>query len=105
MRGSSLADAPPRRKRSGVCGLLGDDLGSPPLLAGDEASEAFKEFCSPAGARHEDVAAIPLVPFAAQIAEAAQRIQGACDHGLRYAENGGEPAYRMRAVGSIDQQE
>src|SRR6187402_771858 len=104
MRGSSFADGPARLNRSGVCNL-GDGLGPATLLAGNEASEPFKEIRSPAGTRHEDIATIAFVTFAAQIAEATQCVQGARDNRFGDTEQGRQTTNRVRAVGSVDEQE
>src|SRR3712207_7786924 len=58
------------------------------------ALEAFKKFRPVAGSDDEYVSAVVLVAFAAQIAERAERVQGASDDRLRYAEHLGKPAHR-----------
>ena len=82
--------AGPRRAGPSCCSIL--------------RSKRFKKLLPYAGLGDEDVAAVALVADAAQIAERAQRIQGARDHGLRHAEHMGEAADRMRPGGEVDQQ-
>jgi hypothetical protein len=57
------------------------------LLLLDILLEAFKEFLSRAGFRDEHVAAVRLVTHAAQIAERAERVQGARDYRLGHAQD------------------
>ena len=66
--------------------------------------EAFKEFLSTARSRDEHVAAVAFVANAPQIAERAERVQGARDHRLGDAQPLGEAAHRVRAGGEIDEQ-
>src|SRR6218665_52170 len=68
------------------------------------AFEAFKEILSTASLRDEDVSTIAFIANAPQIAERAQRIQGARDHGLRNAKPFGEAAHGVRPGGQIDEQ-
>src|SRR5215212_8713084 len=71
----------------------------------DIAFEALKEFLPYAGLSDEDIAAVRLVAHAAQIAERAQRIQGARDHRLRDAEYMGEASHRVRTGREIDEEQ
>src|SRR3569623_803317 len=63
------------------------------------AFETFKKILPRAGLRDEDVAPVALVANPAQIAERAERIQGARDHRLGHAEQVGEATHRMGAGG------
>src|SRR5690242_21941045 len=107
--GSGRSDGPVSAKSSalvGVCGGLPDDRpvgrGTAVALA-EVALEPFKKFCPAVGADDEHVAPIVLVPFAAEIAERTERIQGARHDRLGYAENLGQTADRVRSWGQIDQ--
>src|SRR5918993_1522876 len=98
-RGSSRTEGPSRVIRLSV---LEQDApfpgrGSPAraFLLLDVAFEALKEILPHAGLRDEYVAPVGLVAHAAQIAERAQRIQGARDHRLGNAQYVGETAHRM----------
>src|SRR4051794_6604060 len=90
----------------GVCWRLADDRpvrrGGPIALA-EVALEALKKICPVAGADDEHIAAIVLVPLAAQIAERSQRVQGASHDWLRDPEHSCEAADRMRSGRQIDQ--
>src|SRR4029079_2747351 len=68
------------------------------------AFETFKKVLPRIGLGDEDVASVALVTNPAQIAERAKRIQGARDHGLRYAKQLGEAAHGVRPGREIDQQ-
>src|SRR4029079_4476568 len=89
-----------------VGGRLSDDRtvrrGAAVAALAEVALEPFKKICPAVGADDEHVAAVVLVPLAAQIAECAERIQGASDHRLRYAENAGKAANRVRTGGQVD---
>src|SRR5438045_925399 len=63
------------------------------------AFERFKKILPRIGLRDEDVAPVALVADPAQIAERAERVQGARDHRLGYAQQLGEAAHRMWAGG------
>ena len=71
----------------------------------DVAFEAVKELLPYAGLRDEDIAPVRLVSDAPEIAERAQRIQGARDNGLGYAKRMGEATHRMRSRSKVDQEE
>src|SRR5215212_12058447 len=71
----------------------------------DIAFEALKEFLPYAGLSDEDIAAVRLVAHAAQIAERAQRIQGARDHRLRDAQYVSEAADGVGAGGQVDEEQ
>src|SRR5688500_8493825 len=105
-RGSSGREGPVRLKRSAV---LKDEAAFPCRLSAgavmlEIAFETFKEFLPSAGLGDEDVAAIGLVADAAQIAERAERVQGAGDDRLGHSQDVGESPYRVRARGQIDEQ-
>src|SRR6478609_2433250 len=68
------------------------------------AFETFKKILPRIGLRDEDVASVALVANPAQIAERAKRIQGARDHRLRYVEQLGQTAHRVRPGSEVDQQ-
>src|SRR4051812_11636683 len=111
-RGSSVTDGPSSAKCLTVLEEEPSFLGGAAATAGagaflllDVAFEALKELLPYAGLGDEDIAAVRLVAHAAQIAERAQRVQGARDHRLRHAENVGEAAHRMRPGRQVDQQE
>src|SRR3954469_6775903 len=109
-RGSSVTDGPSSAKCLTVLEEDSPFPGGAAAAAGaflllDVAFEALKELLPYAGLGDEDVAAIRLVAHAAQIAERAQRVQGARDHGLRHAQNVGEAAHRMRPRCEVDEQE
>src|SRR5687768_2493693 len=99
MRGSRVSEGPVRLNRSAV--LEDESPFSGGLSAGavmlEIAFETFKEFLPSAGLGDEDIAAIGLVADAAQIAERAERIQGAGDDRLGHAQDVGQPPYRVRA--------
>ena len=90
----------------GVGGGLADDRpvcrGAAVALA-EVALEPFKEICPVAGADDEHVAPVVLVSFAAEIAERAERIQGASDDRLGYAEHPGKAAHGVRTGRQVDQ--
>src|SRR6185295_19949488 len=97
MRTSIGRDGPSRTK---CLSVLEDEavFARDPALRGlllEVAFEAFKKFLPRVGLRDEDVASVALVANPAQIAERAECIQGARDHGLRNAEEGGEATDRM----------
>src|SRR3954464_7256710 len=71
--------------------------GAGAFLLFDVAFEALKELLPYAGLGDEDIAAVRLVAHAAQIAERAQRIQGARDHRFRDPQYMGETAHRVGA--------
>src|SRR3954447_15516243 len=109
-RGSRVTDRPWRAKclavleeESSFPGGAASPAGA--LLLLDVAFEALKELLPYAGLGDEYVAAVRLVAHAAQIAERAQRVQGARDHRLGHAENMGEAAHRVRARGQVDEQQ
>src|SRR4051812_18005390 len=111
-RGSSVTDGPWSAKCLTVLEEEPSFLGGAAASAGagaflllDVAFEALKELLPYAGLGDEDVAAIRLVAHAAQIAERAQRVQGARDHRLGHAEDVGEAAHRMGSRGQIDEQQ
>src|SRR5687768_3620984 len=108
IRGSRTIEGPSREKRS----VLEEDsaLGRRRPAAGavllfDIAFEALKEILSYAGLGDEHIAAVRLVAHAPQIAERAQRIQGARDHRLGHPQGLGQAAYRVRAGGKIDDEQ
>src|SRR5205085_6078743 len=119
MRGSSVSDGPVSRNHSSVLEEEAPFAGRPAaatpvsvFAAGavaalglfEVAFEAFKEILSIASLRDEDVTPIALIANAPEIAERAQRIQGARDHRFRDAKPFGETADRMRPGGQIDHQ-
>jgi hypothetical protein len=65
--------------------------------------EAFKEIRPVLCPDDEHVSAVVLVPFAAQIAEAAKRVQGARDDRLGNSKHLCQPTNRVRAGRQIDQ--
>lgn len=84
--------------------LLSDDRpvrGDPVALA-EVSFEPFKKICPVAGADDENIAAVVLITFAAQITEGAQGVQGAGDDGLGHAKHLGEAADRMGPGRQID---
>src|SRR3954470_8256869 len=111
-RGSSVTDGPSSAKCLTVLEEEPSFLGGAAATAGagaflllDVAFEALKEFLPYAGLGDEDIAAVRLVAHAAQIAERAQRIQGARDHRLRYAQYMGETAHGVGAGGQVDEEQ
>src|SRR5688572_19996905 len=106
MRGSSGSEGPVRLNRSAV--LENESSFSGGLSAGavmlEIAFKTFKEFLPSAGLGDENVATVGLVAHAAQIAERAERIQGAGDDRLGNAENVREAADGVRTGGQINQQ-
>src|SRR5688572_22252589 len=98
-RGSSRTDGPSSEILRSVleedAPFLGRAAAARAFLLLDIAFEALKELLSYAGLSDEDIAAVRLVAHAAQIAERAQRIQGARDHRLGNSQNVGEAAHRM----------
>src|SRR3954462_13062089 len=110
-RGSRRTEGPSREMRRSV---LEEDspflgraaaAGAGAFLLLDVAFEALKEFLPYAGLGDADIAAVRLVAHAAQIAERAQRIQGARDDGLGYAQYVGEAAHRVGAGGEVDEEQ
>src|SRR6476469_6651709 len=107
--GSGSRDGPVRPNPLTLVGVgrgLSDDwpVGRAVAVAFAEvALEAFKKICPAAGADDEHVAAVVLVPLAAQIAERAERIQGAGDDRLRNSQHARQAADGMRARRQIDQ--
>src|SRR3954465_10468208 len=102
--GSGGSDGPVRATsaaRMGAGGALDHDRpvrrGLPGVALAEVALEAFKEISPAVGADDEYVAPVVLVPFAAEIAERAKRIQGTGDDRLRYSKNPRQTAHRMRA--------
>src|SRR3954467_5074718 len=109
-RGSRVTDRPWRAKclavleeESSFPGGAASPAGA--LLLLDVAFEALKELLPYAGLGDEDIAAVRLVAHAAQIAERAQRIQGARDDGLGYAQYMGEAAHGVGAGGEVDEEQ
>src|SRR4051794_1423888 len=92
IRGSSCRDGPLKAKLSGTLAVLEEDSALPcrfsarAFLLLDIAFEAVKELLSYAGLRDEHIAPVGFVANAPQIAERAQRIQGARDDGFGYPE-------------------
>src|SRR3954469_16520183 len=102
MRGSSVSDGPVSRNHSSVLEEEAPFAGRPAAAAApvcvfaagavaasglfEVAFEAFKEILSIASLRDEDVTPIALIANAPEIAERAQRIQGARDHRFRDAQ-------------------
>src|SRR4029078_11565577 len=60
------------------------------------ALEAFKKFCPVVSADDKHIAAVVLIPFTAQIAERAKRIQGAGTDWLGMCTAAGAPAEQRR---------
>src|SRR6185436_1504076 len=81
MRSSIGRDGPSSRKLSSVLEDESVLAGGAALRAGrfEVPVEAFKKILAPAGLRDKDVAPVGLVADAAQIAERAERVQGARD--------------------------
>src|SRR3954469_22604302 len=111
-RGSSVTDGPSSAKCLTVLeedspfpGGAAATAGAGAFLLLDVAFEALKELLPYAGLGDEDVAAIRLVAHAAQIAERAQRVQGARDHRLGHPQDVGEAPHRMRAGRQVDEQQ
>src|SRR4051812_21969129 len=108
-RGSRGTDGPARPIRLSVLEedspFLGGATPAGAFLLLDIPFEALKKLLPYAGFRHEHVAAIRFVADAAQIAERPQRIQGARDDGLGYAEHVGESADRVWPGREVDEHE
>src|SRR3954451_5104379 len=109
MFGSSASVGPVSAKSSALMGVgwcLADDWpvrGGAAVALADVALEPFKKVCPVAGADDEHVAPVVLVSFAAQIAERAERIQGASDHRLRNSKHPGKAADGVRTRRQVDQ--
>lgn len=67
--------------------------------------ELFKKLCPFGGAHDIDIALVVFITLAAEIAEAAKPVQGACDDGLRNFQTGGKAAHRVRAGLKVDDQQ
>src|SRR3954470_2725694 len=106
IRESIGRDGPSRKKCLSVLEDEAVFVPGPALGAGlfEVAFKAFKKILPRIGLCDEDVAPVALVANPAQIAERAQRIQGARDDRLGHTEQLGEAAYGMRSGGEIDQQ-
>ena len=112
-RGSGWLDGPGRPNGSALVRedggpFLGGrpvEVGRDPFFLAEVEPEAFKKFGPAVGPHHEDVAAVVLVSFAAELAEPAERIQGASDDRLRNPEKAGQAAHGVGAGGQIDEQQ
>src|SRR5689334_8262743 len=100
--GSGGFDGPESAKSSALVGVrrrLADDwpVSRGAVALAEVALEPFKKFCPAACADNEHVTPVVLVPLPAQIAERAERIQGASHDRFGNADDSREAAQGVRA--------
>src|SRR5688572_1163331 len=105
MAGSSTIVGPARMKRSAVLEekspILGWFLGG--IFLVEIALEAVKELLPDAGLGDEDIPPIRFVANAPEIAQRAERIQGACDHRLGDPKQVRQSPHSMRSRCQVDE--